>query len=49
MAKRAGKRVRSRNRGVAYGVLMGLAALAIDSGHFNAGSFLSLLAQHASM
>jgi hypothetical protein len=26
---------------------MGLAALAIDSEHFNAESFISLLAQHA--
>ena len=31
----------------ANGVLMGLAALAIDSEHFNAESFISLLAQHA--
>lgn len=47
MAKGAGRRIRRRNRGTANGVLMGLAALANDSEHFNAGSFLSLLAQHA--
>ena len=47
MAKGAGRRIRRRNRGAANGVLMGLAALAIDSEHFNAESFISLLAQHA--
>jgi hypothetical protein len=47
VAKGAGERVRSRNRGVANGVVMGFAALAIDSERFNAGFFLRLLAQHA--